>query len=127
MSSPEQDSLSASELIENAERVTGLRDWGDDDFRTALDVLVRSAEDEAQMTSLGRERIRTWLALLLEQRLKLIEDRKRCPGITEQSIVRPIFIMGLPRAGTTFLHRLLSLHTETLTTRWWDLLVPSPP
>lgn len=127
MSLLEQDSLSASELIENAERVTGFCDWGDDDFRTALEVLVQSAEDEAQMTSLGRERVRTWLALLLEQRLKLMEDRKRYPGITEQSIVRPVFIMGLPRAGTTFLHRLISLHPDTLTTRWWELFVPSPP
>ena len=119
--------LSADELISQAEEHSGLADWGEDDFRSALDVLVGAAETEAEMSPLGRKRVRTWLIMQLEQRLGIIEDRKRIPQITRQKIESPIFIMGLPRAGTTFLHRLMSLHPDTLTTRWWELFIPSPP
>lgn len=124
---PQMARLDADLLIAEAEKETGLSDWGEDDFRGALVVLVRAAETEGEMTTLGRERIRTWLAMLLEQRLKMMEDRKRIPQIAEQIISKPVFIMGLPRAGTTFLHRLMSLHPDMLTTRWWELFLPSPP
>ncbi|HEY6870669.1 MAG TPA: sulfotransferase, partial [Novosphingobium sp.] len=122
-----QSRLSADELIAEAERLTGLSDWGEDDFRTPLGILVESAETEAALTPLGRDRLRVWLALRLEQRLKMIEDRKRRPGLATQAIDRPLVITGLPRAGTTYLHTLAGLHHAALTARFWQIYLPSPP
>lgn len=119
--------ISAPELIAEAERLTGLADWGEDDFRTPLEALVKSAEAEAGLSAIGYERLRVWLAMRLEQRLRMIEDRKRMPAITAQVIDRPAFIMGLPRAGTTYLHRLMSLHPDMLAASFWQLYLTSPP
>lgn len=119
--------FSADALIAGAERATGLSDWGDDDFHTALTRLIASAEAEAGLSAIGRERLRVWLALRLDQRLRMIEDRKRMPAIAGQEIDRPVVIMGLPRAGTTYLHRLMGLHPEMIAPRWWQLYFTSPP
>ncbi len=40
-------------------------------------------------------------------------------------IERPVFILGHPRSGTTFLHRLLTCTDEHPAFRTWELLVPS--
>ncbi len=60
-----------------------------------------------------------WLGFLLDE----ILFRKY-----RQVIVRaPVFILGLPRSGTTFLHRMLARDTENYTTMqlWEMLLAPS--
>ena len=127
MSFEKSGRLSADELIAAAEQQAGLSDWGEDDFRTPLAALVESAEEEACLSTIGRERLRKWVTLRLEQRLKMIEDRKRLPVIAEQAIDRPVFIMGLPRAGTTYLHKLMGLHPDMLTPLFWQLFLTSPP
>ena len=45
------------------------------------------------------------------------------PAIREVPVDRPLFVVGLPRSGTTFLHRLIACEDETFTTfRLWELL-----
>ena len=46
--------------------------------------------------------------------------------ITNNPIRKPIFIVGLPRTGTTFLHRLLSLDPENTAPVTWELMDPVP-
>ena len=46
----------------------------------------------------------------LVSRLRFVEECKKAPaGTFEASLLPPVFVIGLPRTGTTFLHRLLSL------------------
>lgn len=52
-------------------------------------------------------------------------DRLLSPGIERRPIERPIFILGNPRSGTTFVHRFL-LNTEELAAfRLWEMLFPA--
>lgn len=119
--------LSAEAMISAAEESTDLSDWNGDAFRRPFTILVESAERESNLTDLGRERLRAWLMLRLEQRLKMVEDRKRRPEIVEQKIDRPVFLFGFPRAGTTFLHTLLSIDPRNVSPAYWQLNLPSPP
>ena len=48
------------------------------------------------------------------------------PGILRQPIQRPIFITGLPRSGTTFLHRLLMEDPDNRAPRVWQTIYPYP-
>ena len=41
-------------------------------------------------------------------RLNYVNDRKLYPAIAEQKIVKPIFIIGLGRTGSTILHDILA-------------------
>jgi LPS sulfotransferase NodH len=47
------------------------------------------------------------------------------PGHRKQTIDRPIFIIGNPRSGTTFLHRLLLGAGEMAAFELWEMLFPA--
>src|ERR1700719_4411234 len=96
--------LDAEDMIKDAELATRLTDWDGDAFRGPFSILIDSINNEAGLHELGRERALQWLNLRLEQRLRMVDDRKRRPEIAAQVIDRPVFILGLPRAGTTYLH-----------------------
>src|SRR6202011_2245264 len=49
------------------------------------------------------------------------------PELLRQPVARPIFISGLPRSGTTFLHSLLAEDPANLVPRIWQLIHPYPP
>lgn len=62
----------------------------------------------------------------LTQRLRRIECRRRNPGVFERDIRAPLIVTGLPRSGTTFLHRLLSTEPDARSLRTWEVRHPLP-
>lgn len=117
---------SAAELVEAAQRRTGLDDFGDSRFEEALEILLKSYKEEADLSAFGRMAAE-WDALrCLSNLLVLREAEKRDPAIVDQPIVAPIFVTGLPRSGTTFLHNLLSLDASNRVVRAWETIYPSP-
>lgn len=53
-------------------------------------------------------------------------DHVFSPGFRRQSIEAPVYIVGSPRSGTTFLHGLLALDAERFTSlRLYETLLPS--
>jgi sulfotransferase family protein len=118
---------SASELMAEAEAVTGLSDWGGDLFRKPFEVLIGDLNTTARLTELGASRARRRLSDTLRQRLMVVEDRKRFPRIADEQIIAPIFVAGLPRAGTTFFHNILSADPENRSPATWEIMFPSPP
>ncbi len=120
-------SLDDRELRAVACRETGLSDSGDEDFREPLSQLLHALESEARLTLVGRIVARVDIVGLLANRLRLKEDRRRHPEIGEERIRRPVFIVGLPRSGSTLLHHLLAQDPASRTARAWEVMEPSPP
>jgi hypothetical protein len=58
--------------------------------------------------------------------LRLRDAELRDPAILQEVIQQPIFITGLPRSGTTFLHGLLAHDPDNLVPRVWQTLYPEP-
>jgi len=110
-----------------AERATGSRDWGAPLFREPLAILTRAIRDEAHLGDLGVPRAERRLVDALSARLQLNAARSRDPGIAHEEIRHPIFVIGLPRAGTTFLHSLLSQDPAHRSPSTWEMRAPSPP
>ena len=119
--------LEAESLMREAERATGLDDWGDPLFREPLQILTRAIRDEADLHELGERRAHRRLLDGLSARLQLVAARRRDPGIADEPIKRPVFVIGLPRAGTTFLHSLLAKDPAHRSPATWEMRVPSPP
>ncbi len=118
--------LSAAELMSLAKRRTGLADFGDPCFEAPLQVLLRSYEDEADLSPFGRM-VARWDALRFLSNLLMLKDaEKQAPAILDQPIARPIFITGLPRSGSTFLHSLLSQDPSNRVVRCWETIYPYP-
>lgn len=58
--------------------------------------------------------------------LRSREEEKRAHAIQEEPIGRPVFILGLPRSGTTFLQNLLAEDPANLVPRVWQTIYPYP-
>ena len=63
-------------------------------------------------------------ALFLDQVCGAL-DHVLFPSYRHQNIERPVFIMGHPRSGSTFLHRFLHGTNEFVCFRFWEIMFPS--
>jgi hypothetical protein len=118
--------LDAADLCARATRRTGLDDFGDDAFREPLRVLLGSLEQEAGLHVLGRLIARTDLVRLLENRVRMVAARTHHPEIAAGKIERPLFIVGLPRTGTTILHELLAQDPANRVPMTWEVMHVHP-
>lgn len=119
-------SLEEESLLKESQRITGLKDFGDDSFRVPLQKLLESLNKEANLNFVGQASLRKFLLERLVNRLRIQEDFKRYPEIAKVPIEKPLFVIGLPRSGTTFLHNLLSQDPSSRWLHLWELLNPSP-
>ncbi len=119
--------LIAERVIETAQAIAGLNDFGGEEFREPLKVLLAALKAESGVAPERWPEVEGAIAFNLSNRLKIIEDRKRFPGVAAEVIEKPLFIMGLPRSGTTAMQALLAADPRARTTLHWELLNPSPP
>jgi hypothetical protein len=117
----------ATDLIETAKRRCTLDDFGQGEFFDALSRLLDSCQDEAQLNLVGKIALKTDVLETLCARLQMERDRQLYPDITRLEIREPLFIVGLPRSGTSVLHRLLSADPEHRSPLMWEVRSPSPP
>jgi hypothetical protein len=119
--------LDPETLVAAAKEAMGLSDFGGDSFREGLAVLVDSLEREARLHSAGREAARQHLGRLLASRLSVEDWHRRHPEIGAQPVQAPVFVIGLPRTGTTALANLLARDPDTRALRTWESISPTPP
>src|SRR5437588_7559040 len=118
---------STRELIETAKRRCRLDDFGDGDFFEPLSHLLESCRHEARLNVIGKMALRSDVVRILSNRLLLARDRQLYPEIAQQEIREPLFIVGLPRSGTTLLHMLLATDPDNRAPLTWEVMSPSPP
>ncbi|HWE73493.1 MAG TPA: sulfotransferase [Stellaceae bacterium] len=116
--------LVADELVETAQRHTGLDDFGQWQFLPSLHVLLQSCESEAALGAFGRFALRWDVLRFLENLLQLRAAEKASPA-PAPTVERPIFVTGLPRSGTTFLHSLLMADQANVVPRCWQTIDPA--
>ena len=118
---------SAEKLIEKAKRRCRLDDFGGDEFAEPLSRLLEACQRDARLNVIGRMALRSDVVRILCNRLLLARDRQLYPEIVQQNIREPLFIVGLPRSGTTLLHILLAADSANRTPLTWEVMSPSPP
>lgn len=116
-----------TKLLKAAQKKTGLSDFGGDGILSGLRVLTEAFESEARPNLMGRIMAQQQLLEVLTYRLKLIEHWKKHPEIAKEKIKRPLFVVGLPRTGTTILHALLGQDPTIRTPLSWEVAMPVPP
>ncbi|WP_310774505.1 sulfotransferase family protein [Mycobacterium sp. Z3061] len=116
------------DLHASATKLTGLDDFGtdDDNYREALSVLLDSYQREANLTAMGSKMNRFFLRGALVARLLSESAWKQYPEYAGVAIERPIFVTGLPRTGTTVLHRLLGADPGHQGLHLWLAEFPQP-
>ena len=122
-----QEFVVDSLVAEARGRTEGLTDFGPGPFLEPLGRFVDSLNTEARLNDAGRYMARERILLHTVNRLRYVEDRKRFPAIADVGIERPVFIVGLPRTGTTILHDILAQDPANRAPLTWELMFPSPP
>ncbi len=114
------------DLHASAARTVGLDDFGDDGYLEGLRVLLDSYKSEAGLTEAGSKMNRYFLRGALIARLLSEAGWRANPGYEQVEITRPVFVTGLPRTGTTALHRLLAADPGHQGLEMWLTEFPQP-
>ncbi|MFC3449199.1 sulfotransferase family protein [Amycolatopsis speibonae] len=114
------------DLHASAAKLTGLDDFGGEDHLEGLRVLLDSYAGEAGLTPYGNKIQRAFLRGALVARSLSEASWKQNPKYAEVPVERPIFVTGLPRTGTTALHRLLTEDPAHQGLEVWLTEVPQP-
>jgi hypothetical protein len=101
--------------------------FSDLSFLGPLKRLLQSYRCEADLSAAGRYATRFDIMRCLANRLRLDAAEEENPAITSTAIRAPVFITGLPRSATSFLHMLLSLDPGNAVPHCWRLIHPYPP
>ena len=117
--------LDEEKLKREASRRTGLADFGADHHREPLLRLIDNVH-QSPAEPLAQISVHEQLTQHLMNRLKITDFCRRHPAVGTIQIDRPIFIVGLPRTGTTMLQNLLSLHPQRHSPPFWWLKDPVP-
>jgi len=110
---------SSGDLLASTERRTGLDNWGDPHFQDGLGALLEALEGLPGLTPLGVATFGNMIRQALVNRLFFVGDSS-----PQSELSSPVIITGLPRSGTTALHRLLALDPVFHAPPLWELLDP---
>jgi hypothetical protein len=115
------------DLESEAQRRTGLRDFGSGDWRDALSRLLCAAEEEAGLNNAGEAIVRMQALDRLANRLEIQAWVKRHPKIEESRVEAPIILATLPRTGQTAAGWILDRDPTNLSLLSWFAKRPIPP
>jgi hypothetical protein len=119
--------LSVDQIELDARSQTGLDDTGGDHYREGLERLVQSMNDQGDLTEIGEIMQNARLVALLAARLQVEETYRVHPDIDREEIGGPVFVIGLPRTGTTALSQLVAADPQFRSLRMWESSLPVPP
>jgi hypothetical protein len=88
--------------------------------------LLDSIERESDLALFGRLALRYDMQRLLENAQRVADAHAADPALAQRPIEAPIFILGLPRSGTSYLHRLMTADPDNLIPRNWQTMYPAP-
>jgi hypothetical protein len=117
----------ADELEDGACAATGLEDFGSSYYREGLERIVAALNTEADLNDMGRVIQHATISNALMQRLKIENTYTQYPEIDDEVIGGPVFVIGLPRTGTTALSQLVAADPQFRSLRMWESQAPTPP
>ncbi|MFN8103590.1 MAG: sulfotransferase [Acidimicrobiia bacterium] len=118
-------SLDVDDVLREARETAGLDDFGPDDFREGLGVLLETYDSNGYDEN-GRRGCRGRVVGLLAERLRIEDALATHPEIRDVPIVAPMYLTGLPRTGTSALLNLLSQDPAARPMKLWEAMNPSP-
>jgi len=107
-------------LIKKAEQATGLSDFGDEWFFPNIDVFIESLNSQARLSSEGYYGAEQMIIGALVNRLRHKNLIKMNPQILDETVDVKAVLTGLPRTGSTMLHRMLASAPELTSVKWFE-------
>jgi hypothetical protein len=118
--------LIAASIIAEAEAKVGIED-SDAGVRGNLERLVEALNRDFPMSAQGEAMVHGQLLMDAVNRLEAQKWTRDHPEILQEPIEAPVFLMGLPRSGTTYFQYLFDRDRRFRLIRTWEASMPSPP
>ena len=117
------------QLHEVVTKEVGSDDFGPRDYLPGLKVLLQSMDYDPRFSTMGRRFAWGLVIDVLRGRAQAVQSMKENPGFDAHSIGSPVVITGVPRTGTTALHRLMAVDARFQGLQTWllDSPMPRPP
>ena len=100
--------------------------YADSGLTEGLDQLVASIQADARLNPFGKFAFKTLLQRMADVRFKVERAIAEQPEILDEPITEPLFIIGMPRSGTTILQALLNQDAAHRSPLCWECLLPHP-
>lgn len=124
---PYREGVSLEHAMKYAMTKTKLFDFGGTKFVGNYAVVMSGKEQsKLRFHNIGYIMAQLELNITMVRRLRMVQYLKDSPNVLKIGVRQPVFVVGLPRTGTTFLHRLLSLDPAVRAPLLWELLSPVP-
>jgi len=91
-----------------------------------LKKLLHSINTESRPNPFGALAVKGLLERILYSRYMIEKEMASNPWIEDQKIEQPVFIIGMPRTGTTILHALMHEDPAHRSPLAWECLLPYP-
>lgn len=118
--------LDARSIVKKAKKDANYAGEVSNELIVGLEQLVHSINKESRINAFGSIALKGLLKRTLTSRLKVEQSLHDNPDILQSKITAPVFIIGMPRTGTTILHSLLHEDVNHRSPLAWECLLPSP-
>lgn len=119
--------LDPAALKQQATAKTGLQRFGDEPLDDGLTAFCASLLNESGLPQARLKQAEASIVETLSERLRIEACIEENPAILEERIEAPVFVVGLPRSGTTALSQFLSEDPEMRSIRRWESTSVTPP
>jgi hypothetical protein len=115
------------DVLKLAAQRTGLTEIESDSWRDGLQLILDDVNNSTAFTPFGRERILTDATDALGRRLQVHAYIQAHPEVLDAPVERPLFVLGMPRTGTTVISYLLDQDPARRSLLHWQCVDPIPP
>jgi hypothetical protein len=121
------DVRSPDDVLRLAQNNTGLNEIDSDSWRPGLAILLDELNSSSAFAPHGRDYVLNDVVKALSRRLKIHDYIKSHPEVLDAPVERPLFVLGMPRTGTTVISYLLDQDPARRSLLHWECLDPVPP
>lgn len=118
--------MTPDNILKQAQEKTGLAEIDSNTWREGLEVILADLEDP-RVTDGGRAMVLGRAVDALSNRLRVHDYVQQHPEVLDEEVKRPLFVLGMPRTGTTVVSFLLDQDPNRRSLLNWEAPNTVPP
>jgi hypothetical protein len=119
--------MTLNDILNAARATTGVSDPEQDSWREGLEILLRDHAKADVLTERGWGIMKARYTDALATRMRVDDYIRHNPQVTKAEVLRPVFILGIPRSGTTMVSNLLDADPANRSLLKWEAYNVTPP
>lgn len=119
--------MTFDDIVNTARELTGLPDPDQDTWQEGLHILMRDHAKAQLLSEKGEAILKRRYVNALATRMRVDDYIRKHPAVLEQPVVRPVFILGLVRTGTTMTSYLMDSDPANRSLLRWEAYNVTPP